>query len=139
MKKERVFGSATVTLGILLILTPLMVFPVCGMGRHVPPSGERIGHHGCHDTLGAEIALGAALIITGLAPIIWPRRKALRFSSIAMMVIATLVVVFPIKMFEICKMPTMPCRVETLPALCVIAILMGVLSGVGLFLSRDME
>ena len=123
-------------LGILLILTPWYIFPVCGVGRNAPAPGEPIGHHTCFRTLKAETVLGAITILISIMPVLWPLRKIVLGASLGSLVIAVLVILFPTAITGLCKMPTMACRVGTLPALVTVGILIGIAAAIGLISSR---
>ncbi|MCP4675108.1 MAG: DUF4418 family protein [Deltaproteobacteria bacterium] len=135
-KNARVLGTAIGCLGVLIIVVPWIIFPVCGVGRYAPPPGQSIGHHGCHGTLDAETVIGVITIIAGLVAIILPRKRVVFAVSISVMLMAVLVVLFPAAITGVCKMSTMPCRLGTVPALYSVAILMGVTGSLGLWLSR---
>lgn len=134
--KARVLGAVIVILGILLVLTPMYIFPVCGVGRYAPPPGEPIGHHACHGTLKAVTVLGSVAVLAGLMPLLWPGRKTALTASAAALVIAALAVLFPTVITGLCKMPTMACRLGTLPALITIAVLTALTGAAGLYTSR---
>jgi hypothetical protein len=123
--KARILGGAIMILGALLIVTPWVIFPVCGVGRYAMEGG----HHGmtppCHQTLKAETALGAAVIVVGLVPLFWPGRRPALAASGLIAVAAVLAVAFPAGLTSMCKMPSMPCLAGTYPALIVMAALLG--------------
>ncbi len=134
----RIIGITIIILGVFLLVTPRYIFPVCGVGRYAPEPGTPIGKHGCHDTLKAETALGIALLPLGLVPVMWPRRKVLMGVSIATLLTALLVILFPTVITGICKMPTMPCRLGTQPALVIEGILLGLAGVAGLLAARKL-
>jgi len=136
--KDRVLGVVVIVLGALLILTPWVIFPVCMVGRNAPPKGLEVGHHmrhGCHDTLRAETALGVVAIGIGAVPLLWPRRKIKIAVSTATLIVAALVVLFPLKITGLCKMSDMACRIGTMPALATVAVVMGLAGLIGLIVS----
>lgn len=129
--RMRGIGIAIVILGVFLVLTPWRLFPVCRVNGFMSfPSG-----HGCANTARAETALGFAAIILGGLPLFKPKRGLALFASVSALALALLVVLFPLAITGLCKAPTMACRVGTLPALIVIAFLLGLtgLVGIGLF------
>lgn len=132
MLVKRYVGVAIVIMGMLVILTPRRIFPVCGVGRYAPLAGGPVVHHACHNTLKAGTALGVAAIIIGLIPLVRPLRKTVFWSSIAAIGISALVVLFPASITGVCKMPDMPCRIGTLPALVTVAALMFMVGVIGL-------
>ena len=125
-----------VALGALAVAAPRQIFPVCGMGRYAPAPGSPGGHHACQGTLQAETALGGMLMLIGLAPALWPRRKTGLAASLAAMVIAGLVIISPLHLTGLCRMSTMPCRAGTLPALVTLGIIIATTGVAGIFLAR---
>ncbi len=134
--KWRVLGLVFVIAGVLLILTPWTIFPVCGVGRYAPPPGQTIGHHGCHNTLYIETIIGIITAVIGLISVIWSRHKVVLFASISVLCLAVLAVLFPFAITGVCKMSTMACRLGTIPGLVTVAIIMGLSAVIGLGLSR---
>jgi len=134
--KQRVFGLVFALLGLLLILTPRLIFPVCGVGRYAPPEGQAAGYHACHGTLKAETVLGAAAILVGSVAFLWPKRRVLAATSVLGLVTAVLAACFPLFITGMCKMPTMACRLGTQPALVTIAVLMAIAAAAGLAVSK---
>lgn len=134
--KGRIIGIMVIGLGLLLILVPWSIFPVCGMGRYSSVADQVIGLHGCHATFRAEIVLGIIAIITGMVPVLWPVGKSLLGASIMSLVISILVILFPSSITGVCTVPTMACRLGTFPALVTLGILMAITSGAGILLSR---
>lgn len=132
-------GVAFIVLGLFLILVPWVIFPVCGVGRYAPADGTIAGVHACHGTLKAETVLGAVAIVAGLVPLFWPGRRVLLFSSIAVLFVAVFAVLFPAVITGVCKVPTMPCRLGTLPALVITGVLTGMAGLAGIIMSRKME
>jgi hypothetical protein len=115
--KARIAGVIILLLGLLLLLTPWLIFPVCGVGRNAAGVSRALGHHGCHGTLWAETAIGSATIIIGLLPLIWPKPRVLRPAAWASAGCALLAVLFPLFITGMCNFSTMPCRLATLPAI----------------------
>jgi hypothetical protein len=133
--RARAMGAVLVILGLLIIATPRAIFPVCGMGPGASAE-SRAGVHACHKTMKAETVLGAAAILAGFIPILWPGGKQILAASVAALVIAVLAALFPLYITGMCRMATMPCRMGTLPALVTLAILTGATGAAGFFLSR---
>ncbi|HUT52522.1 MAG TPA: DUF4418 family protein [bacterium] len=137
--KARAVGIAVVALGVLLVLTPWVIFPVCGVGRFAPGPGIAPGMHPCHGTLQAETVLGAAAIVIGFIPVLWPRKKAVLGASLGAAAVAVLAVLFPLAITGLCKVVTMPCRLGTLPALETVATLMMLAAALGLTVYRGLR
>ena len=127
--KARVLGVVLAVLGTLLILTPRYIFPVCGYGEP--------GFHACHGTLKAETVIGAITILAAAIVILWPLKKTLLASSAASLVIAALVILFPTVITGMCKMPTMACRMGTLPALVTLGVVIALVGLAGILASRS--
>lgn len=114
MKNRIIFAAAFILLGLLVILAPTVLFPVC----------ESEMKMACFFTKKAEI--GAGLVITALGVIyFFLKNKDIRLGiSIAQFLNAGLVLAFPAKLTGLCKMSDMACRVKTYPALIVLSVLL---------------
>ena len=114
MKNRIIFAAAFVLLGLLVILAPTVLFPVC----------ESEMKMACFFTKKAEI--GAGLVITAIGVIyFFLKNKDIRLGiSIAQFLNAGLVLAFPAKLTGLCKMSDMACRVKTYPALIVLSVLL---------------
>ena len=135
----RVTGLVIVLLGMLLALTPWYIFPVCGKGRHASKDGNLAAHHGCANTLKAETALGLLAIALGLIALMRPTRKVLFSASCGLIVLSGFVVLFPLQITGLCLNTAMPCRTGTLPGLVTLAILMALVSVMGLIQARSLK
>lgn len=114
MRNRIIFAAAFVLLGLLVILAPTVLFPVC----------ESEMKMACFFTKKAEI--GAGLVIASLGVIyFFLKNKDIRLGiSIAQFLNAGLVLAFPAKLTGLCKMSDMACRVKTYPALIVLSVLL---------------
>ena len=114
MKNRILFAAAFILLGLLVILAPTMLFPVC----------ESEMKMACFFTKKAEIGVG--LVIAALGVIyFFLKNKDIRLGiSIAQFLNAGLVLAFPAKLTGLCKMSDMACRVKTYPALIVLSVLL---------------
>jgi hypothetical protein len=124
--RARIAAAVIILLGVLLLLTPWLIFPVCGVGRNAVGGARAIGHHGCQGTLWAETAIGSATIIIGLLPLVWPKPRVLRPAAWASAGGALLAVLFPLFITGMCNFPAMPCRLATLPAIETVAALLAI-------------
>ncbi len=136
--KPRAIGIAIMVTGVLLILTPWVIFPVCGVGRHAPPWGITLAGHGCHQTLKALTALGFLVIVVGVVPTLWPRKKIIRASAVITEPLAFLIALIPYSITGMCMDPTMPCNLGTTPAVVTVAILMAGVGIAGILISKRM-
>ena len=114
MKNRIIFAAAFVLLGLLVILAPTVLFPVCESDMKMA----------CFFTKKAEIGVG--LVITAIGVIyFFLKNKDIRLGiSIAQFLNAGLVLAFPAKLTGHCKMSDMACRVKTYPALIVLSVLL---------------
>ena len=122
MKNRIIFAAAFVLLGLLVILAPTVLFPVC----------ESEMKMACFFTKKAEI--GAGLVIAALGVIyFFLKNKDIRLGiSIAQFLNAGLVLAFPVKLTGLCKMSDMACRVKTYPALIVLSVLLALTAAVNI-------
>jgi hypothetical protein len=127
MTGKRAWVGISTVLGVIVILIPWLLFPVCGHGRFAPPPGTLARPHGCDLTLAAETMLGIAAVIAGLLPLLSSR--GLRTSAIATAIIGVFVILFPTVITGVCRSATMPCVMGTRPALVLAGALM-VLNGI---------
>ncbi len=114
MKNRILFAAAFILLGLLVILAPTVLFPVCESDMKMA----------CFFTKKAEIGVG--LVIAALGVIyFFLKNKDIRLGiSIAQFLNAGLVLAFPAKLTGLCKMSDMACRVKTYPALIVLSVLL---------------
>lgn len=136
---KRLIGIVIVILGLLLLLTPWYIFPVCGKGRHAPGPGMVDKPHRCANSLYAETALGILTVGIGALALARPRRKILSATSASLLVVAALVSLFPLWITGMCKVATMPCRIGTLPGLILIAVLLAITSVAGMVQARNLK
>ncbi len=124
MKNRIIFASAFVLFGLLVILAPTVLFPVC----------ESEMKMACFYTKEAEIGVG--LVIAALGVIyFFLKNKDIRLGiSIAELLNAALVLALPAKLTGLCKMSSMACRVKTYPALIVLSVLLAVSAAADIFL-----
>ena len=122
MKIRIIFAAAFILLGLLVILAPTVLFPVC----------ESEMKMACFFTKKAEI--GAGLVIAALGVIyFFLKNKDIRLGiSIAQFLNAGLVLAFPAKLTGLCKMSDMACRVKTYPALIVLSVLLALTAAVNI-------
>ncbi len=114
MKNRIIIAAAFILLGLLVILAPTVLFPVCESDMKMA----------CFFTKKAEIGVG--LVIAALGVIyFFLKNKDIRLGiSIAQFLNAGLVLAFPAKLTGLCKMSDMACRVKTYPALIVLSVLL---------------
>ena len=121
MKNRYITSIIHIILGVLLILIPTVLFPVC-------PSDEM--RMSCFYTSKAEIGLGILSIILGIAELIASKDEIRAGLGIAQAAVAVLVLLYPLKLTGLCGMSDMRCRVQTLPALIVFSVILFVFSAI---------
>jgi len=131
---SRSLGLGILALGIILYFTPTRLFPVCGFP--LPPGTEvgLLAGHACSKTLRVTQGLAGLTFILGLAALLWTRPLIAWISSLAAAGLGILVILTPLAIAPVCKMPTMPCRLGTLPALVILGILLSAVGGAGTLL-----
>lgn len=131
MKKNQVWALIVIILGVVVILIPWYLFPVCGVGRYAPPFGTLPRMHGCDGTLKAATVLGVLLVFAGVLPLFLRQLWAGIVSAASTVVIGVLVILFPTIITGVCKVPTMPCVFGTKPALVIAGIVLIVAGCIG--------
>lgn len=119
---KKIPGVGFAIIGLLMVLTPWLIFPICGQGRYAPPSGTPDKPHKCIGTAYVATGLGAAIALAGIVAAVRPRRRTVRAAAAATAALAGLAVLSP-KYAGICMMATMPCRAGTVPALAFLFVL----------------
>ena len=118
MKNRIGFSIGYILLGALLSLIPTVIFPVCESEKKMS----------CYYTARAEFGIGIIIIILGVAYILFKSEELRAGISLSIAVNSILVVLLPLKLTGLCKMNDMACRIGTLPALIVIAIIIAAVS-----------
>ncbi|HEY9161212.1 MAG TPA: DUF4418 family protein [Desulfomonilia bacterium] len=129
MKKSQIWALVIILLGVVVILIPWQLFPVCGVGRYAPPAGAMPRMHGCDGTLKAATYLGIITICAGLLPLFFKQHLAGLISAVSTAVIGVLLILFPTVITGVCKVPTMPCVFGTKPALIMAGIVLILVAG----------
>ena len=129
MKNRIIFTAAFVLLGLLVILAPTVIFPVC----------ETEMKMACFFTKKAEIGVGLLIAAIGVVSF-FLKNKDIRIGlSIAQFLNAALVLALPLKLTGLCKKSDMACRVKTLPALIVLSVLLAVTAAAEIFILAKSE
>ena len=136
---KRLIGTVIIILGLLIVLTPWYIFPICGRGRYAPGPGLIDKPHRCTNTLYAESALGILTIAVGGIALRSASKKNMIVVSASLMVLAIMVCLFPLRLTGLCKMATMPCRMGTLPALITISIMMAITAVSGMVQAKNLK
>ena len=131
MRKPDVTGTLTAAAGLLIVLTPNWLLPVCegllelASGKHVPMR--------CFWTARAEMVMGGLILLAGLMLAFIRSAEGRRRLShqIAFLGLATILI--PLFIIPTCDNPDMACNVGTKPALLLLG---GITLALGLFGSR---
>ena len=110
MKGKVVIPVVFILLGILVILAPTVIFPVCAEVM------------ACTYTKKVEIGLGILLILLGAVSIFLDERVRLGI-SISLAGIGALIIAAPLGWIGVCGSNMMTCRIATRPLLLVLGIL----------------
>lgn len=138
MKKYNIWALGIVLLGIIIILIPWYIFPVCGVGQYAPPAGTPVKMHGgCSNTLKAATVLGVLAVFTGLFALALRQHTARLAAVVSTAAIGILLILFPTVITGVCRVPTMPCVFGTRPALISAGIVMIAAAIIGGLLNRN--
>jgi hypothetical protein len=129
-KTINVYGALLVLLGIIIILTPWIIFPVCEMqGIYVVTAGGANLPMTCGWTARAESGIGALIVVAGGLLIARSTRETRQAVGIFTIAMGTLVILFPTFLIGMCKVATHPCRMTTLPALEILGVIVIIVGG----------
>ena len=123
-------GALLVILGIITILMPWIIFPVCEtQGQYVQAVSGMKFPMPCGWTARAESGLGALIVVAGgllIARSTPETRQAVGIFSLAL---GALVILFPTVITGMCRVADHPCRQLTLPALEILGIAVILIGG----------
>ncbi|MFZ5639236.1 MAG: DUF4418 family protein [Bacillota bacterium] len=137
-KISKIIALASALTGILVMLVPRYIFPVCQFyGRFIETKAGKLIPMRCFYTAQAELAVGAVIFFSALA-LIFARQAETRKTVSMILVLLGLVVIFlPALLIGVCKDPSMPCHAGTLPALTILGGALVILSLLGAYLARE--
>jgi hypothetical protein len=123
-------GALLVLLGIVVILAPWVIFPVCEQyGNYVmTTSGTKLPMP-CGWTARAESGIGALIVVAGGLLIFRSTPETRQAVGIFTLAMGVLVILFPTFITGMCKMAEHPCRTLTLPALEILGIIVILVGG----------
>jgi hypothetical protein len=123
-------GALLVLLGILIILTPWIIFPVCEVhdSYAILQSGAKIPMT-CGWSARAELGIGALVAIAGALLILRSTPETRQTVGIFALALGALTILTPTFLIGMCKMAEHPCRVLTLPALEILGIIVILVGG----------
>jgi len=123
-------GAVLVLLGIIVILTPWIIFPVCEMeGLYVQAVSGMNFPMPCGWTARAETGIGALIAVAGGLLIARSTPETQQAVGIFAIALGALVVLFPTVLIGMCKVASHPCRMTTLPALEILGVIVIVIGG----------
>ena len=129
-KTVNVYGALLVLLGIIIILTPWIIFPVCEMeGSYVVTAAGAKLPMTCGWTARAETGISALIVIAGGLLIARSTRETRQAVGIFTIAMGALVILFPTLLIGMCKVATHPCRMTTLPALEILGVIVIIVGG----------
>jgi drug/metabolite transporter (DMT)-like permease len=130
-------GALLVLLGIVIILTPWIIFPVCELhdSYAILQSGAKIPMT-CGWTARAESGIGALIVLAGGLLIARSTPETRQAGGVFSIALGALEVLTPTVIIGMCKMAEHPCRVLTLPALEILGIIV-ILTGGYLLWKRE--
>jgi hypothetical protein len=146
-KRDRIVAGVLILLGLLIILTPWYIFPICeiaeksGNMQMASGSGNDMNmnsstHMTCWYTAEAETGTGALAILAGLVLLAWPNRESRRSLGIITIGLGVVTILFPTYLIGTCTSPDSACNIGTKPALIILGVLT-VITGIYLVLARD--
>jgi hypothetical protein len=141
MQNRILSALVTAAAGVLLMLIPQFILPVCELsidkqtamelGNHLSASHEDISapalgqhapaHMACFYTAQAEAGLGAALILAGLLLLVLKSDERRLGVSLSLTLVAALAGAVPWFVIGVCASEQMLCRSGTLPALLIVS------------------
>lgn len=132
---SRYLGGAQSIIGVLVLLTPYVLFPVCSkqmetkMGTFVPMS--------CHWSAQATLGMGALALLAGLALLVSRRAEAKRLLSVLIAGLGVAVISVPTWLIGMCANAAMDCRIGTLPALVTLGGISVVIAAIAFFTAQE--
>jgi UPF0716 family protein affecting phage T7 exclusion len=127
MTSDKMFsgiGALLIILGILVILTPWVLFPVCEVeGMYLTTSAGVQMPMKCGWTARAETGMGGLIMVAG--GLLMVRRSPETRQAVGVFSAAAgiLVVLFPTYLIGMCRLADHPCRQLTLPALEILGVI----------------
>lgn len=110
MKNRMALSVIYIITGIVIILTPVVFFPVC--------SGEM--KMACNYTASVEIGVGALIVLSGAVSLLFPSKGVRAGISIGTAALGILTVLLPALLTGVCKSSEMGCHAATYPMLVIL-------------------
>lgn len=123
-------GALLVFLGIVVILVPWILFPVCEMGGlYIQAVSGMQFPMPCGWTARAESGIGALIVVAGGLLIARNTPETRQAAGVFTLALGALVILFPTVLTGMCKVASHPCRLTTLPVLEILGILVIIVGG----------
>jgi hypothetical protein len=123
-------GALLLILGIVIILTPWIIFPVCEhYGNYIMTQSGTQFPMPCGWTARAESGVGALIVVAGGLLIFRSTPETRQAAGIFSVAMGILVILFPTVITGMCRMADHPCRTLTLPALEILGIIVILIGG----------
>lgn len=117
-KLFRALGILLVLLGIVVILTSWVIFPVCEMhGLFVETKAGTQLPMPCGYTARAETGMGALIAVAGGLLVMRQTPETRQAVGVFATAAGVMVILFPTVLIGMCRLADHPCRQLTLPAL----------------------
>ena len=132
MKASKILGIVNAVCGLLVMLTPTVILPVCedlvktAMGTFVPMR--------CHYTAQGEIQVGAVLALVGGLIFVYGNKSETRGAlSAVVLALGVAVILIPTVLMGVCANPDHPCNAGTKPALLLLGAVTMLLGAAGIW------
>ena len=123
-------GALLVLLGILVILVPWFIFPVCEIhGLYLQAASGMQFPMTCGWTARAETGVGALIAVAGGLLIARGTRETRQAVGIFSIASGVIVILLPTVLIGMCKLADHPCRQLTLPGLEILGVVVIVVGG----------
>jgi hypothetical protein len=110
-------GVLLILLGIIIILTPWVIFPVCEMhGLFAETKTGTKLPMPCGYTGRAETGIGALIVVSGGVLIARKTQDTKQVVGVFSIATGVLVILYPTVLIGMCKLADHPCRQLTIPA-----------------------
>ena len=124
VRREFLYASALVVLGVVIIMTPWYILPVCEVLGHFTKTamGTEIPMK-CGWTARAEFGTGAGIIAIGVALLLFGKRQETqRAMGIVGCALGAFTALFPTYIIGVCATTAMLCNPGTRPALVLLGV-----------------
>lgn len=129
MRLSVLFASALLVLGVIIVLTPWYILPVCEVyGMYMKTAAGTSIPMVCGWTARAEI--GAVLLASG------KRKETQRAVGVVGAILGVLTIMFPTYLIGMCANPQHPCNIGTKPGLVLLGVLTIIISLIMVFMAR---